>query len=192
MIPDHRPSPTIRDTSPDELVAGAIAAGIEEVYLDAFSAPPYHEDRSAARAFVERLRSQADREGHRLPVALEGGRVLGFAYGYTTRPGQWWHDRVTPELEPSLVERWFADAFVLVEFAVLGGARGRGIGGALLDHTLRGQPQRTALAMAHQEANPAVSFYLARGWRVLAEGFRFHERDASRLILGRELPQGEQ
>jgi hypothetical protein len=65
-----------------------MAAGIEAVCADAFVGPPYNEPESSAPAFVDRLRSETDREGWRLVVAEQTGRTLGFAYGYATRPGQ--------------------------------------------------------------------------------------------------------
>lgn len=46
------------------------------------------------------------------------------------------------------------------------------------------------MTMTQQHENPAVDFYLRRGWRVLFEEFRFHERDAARLILGHEMGDG--
>ena len=45
--------------------------------------------------------------------------------------------------------------------------------------------------MTHQDDNPAVGFYIKRGWRILAEDFRFYEHDARRVILGIELPREE-
>jgi GNAT superfamily N-acetyltransferase len=188
MVPEQPVQPaSIRAVSPAELGQGSVAAGIEAVYADAFAGPPYNEPESAAPAFVSRLRSEVDREGWRLVVAGHSGLTLGFAYGYVTRPGQWWHDQVTPVLDPELVERWLADAFVLVEFAVLHAARSQGVGRRLQEGILRGLPQAKALTMTHQHENPALHFYLAHGWRVLADGFRFHEREHSRAILGREL-----
>lgn len=95
----------------------ALVAGIEAVYRDVFTAPPFSESVDAARAFVERLQDQVDLEGFRLVVAEAEGEVQGFAFGYETRRGQRWHDRVVPTIDAALVDRWFVDAFCLAAFA---------------------------------------------------------------------------
>lgn len=183
------PELQVRKVSPATLRQDSLTNGIKQVYLDAFGAPPYHENHGAAEAFVERLHAQTGREAYRLLVAQREARVLGFAYGHALAPGQWWFDRVTPALAPDVVERWFPHAYGLVELAVHSSARGTGIGGSLHDRLLQDLPHRTAVTMAH-EAAPAVAFYRARGWRTLTDGFRFHERDRPRLILGLELESG--
>lgn len=178
---------SVRSLSTDDLQVGSAAAGIREVYADAFTGPPHNEPENAAASFVERLESESNRAGWKLLVAEQHGEISGFVYGYVTRPGQWWHDRVISGLEPELVQHWFSDSFVLVEFAVKRSARGKGVGTRLHDAVLDSLPQRTAVAMTHENDNPAVGFYRARGWQVIAGGLRFHAGDASRLILGKEL-----
>lgn len=180
---------SIQSVLPEKLHQGSTTTGVEEIYKEVFSGPPYYEPESSASAFVERLQDQTDREGWRLLTAEQNGRLLGFVYGYISRPGQWWHDRVTPALEPGLVEQWFKNSFVLVEFAVRPSAQGQGVGSRLYDAIHNDVPQPMALTMTNQDENPAVNFYLNRGWQVLDEGFRFHDGDAPRLILGCELPR---
>lgn len=96
-------------------------------------------------------------------VATQDSHLLGPIYGYVTRPGQWWHDRVTPALDSDLVERWFRDSFVLVEFAVRPDSQGQGVGWRLHEAVLTDLPQPTAVTITHQQDNPAVSFYGNRG-----------------------------
>ncbi|MEX2536236.1 MAG: GNAT family N-acetyltransferase [Trueperaceae bacterium] len=175
---------SIKSVSPEELHRASTV--IEEIYKEVFCGPPYYEPESSASAFVGRLQGQAGREGWRLLAAEQHGHMQGFVFGYISRPGQYWHDRVTPALKAGLVERWFQNSFVLVEFAVRPAAQGRGIGSRLHDAILDDTPQPMALTMTNQDENPAVRFYLNRGWHVLGEGFRFHDRDAPRLILGCE------
>lgn len=180
---------TIQSVLPETLHQGSTTSGIREIYKELFSGPPYYEPEGSASAFVERLQNQTDREGWRLLTAEQNGPLLGFVYGYISRQGQWWHDRVTSEFEPALVEQWFEDSFVLVEFGVRASARGQGIGSRLHDAILNEIPNQVALTMTHQEKNPVVAFYLNRGWQVLRKGFRFHGRDTPRLVLVRERPR---
>ena len=177
----------ITEVSASELAQQRVSKGIEDSYFDAFSQPPYNEGRGAAKAFLERLKSQTDRPGYRLLIAEEEGEILGFLYGHASEPGQWWHDHVTPKLTSSVVDRWFTDAFVIVELAVQSHARGRGTGSSLLQAVLQDAAQGTALTMTHQIGNPALDFYVRHGWRVLATNFRFSETDAASVVLGIDL-----
>lgn len=180
----------VRSLSPGDLRRGSSSVEIQDVYIDAFTEPPYNEPASAGASFVERLQGETDRPGWTLLVAEQNGRIAGFAYGYVTEPGQWWHDRVTAGLEPELVRRWFTESFVLVEFAVKRAARGKGLGSRLHDCLLDSQSQPTMVTMTHEHENDALAFYRQRGWQVVADGFRFSHGDASRMILGREAVPG--
>jgi hypothetical protein len=44
------------------------------------------------------------RDGFRLARAYGGHALLGFAYGYTGRPGQWWTDNARIVLEPEVAD----------------------------------------------------------------------------------------
>jgi ribosomal protein S18 acetylase RimI-like enzyme len=146
---------------------------VADVYREAFGASPYFEgEREVARFAEEALPRHAAREGFRCAVAREEGVVVGFAYGYTTAPGQWWHDWVTSLLGPALAEEWMTDAFELVELAVRPAAQGRGTGGRLHDVVLAARPHRTALLSTRDEDTPARRLYRRRGWVPLREGWR--------------------
>src|ERR671936_2380841 len=48
----------------------------------------------------DRVPRHAGREGFVFLGAFEpGGRLVGFVYGYTGAPGQWWYDRVAAALD---------------------------------------------------------------------------------------------
>lgn len=178
---------SIRFLSPDDLRRGSSSDELRDVYIDAFTEPPYNEPASAGASFIERVQSEIDRPDWTLLVAEQNQRISGFAYGYVTEPGQWWHDRVSAWLEPELVQRWLTRSFVLVEFAVERAARGKGVGSRLHDGLLESLSHPTMVTMTHEHENHAVAFYRQRGWQVVADGFRFSHGDASRLILGREV-----
>lgn len=46
----------------------------------------------------------AVREGFRLARVRQDGELVGFAYGYTGRHGQWWTDHVARVLDPAVAE----------------------------------------------------------------------------------------
>lgn len=114
------------------------------------------------------------------------GRAVAMAYGHTTCPGQWWHDRVEPELPPESAG-WLDDCFVLVELAVLPEYRRRGIARGLLERLLRSRTEARAALSTQEDNEPALALYAALGWRPIAGPMRFAPAGTPFVILGREL-----
>jgi ribosomal protein S18 acetylase RimI-like enzyme len=111
------------------------------------------------------------REGFRLARAYDAGSLVGFAYGYTGEPGQWWTDSVRPLLEPEVAESWLGGHFELVSLGVLPVARRRGIARGLMHLLLREVPHDRMLLMTTADTDdPARRLYAAEGWRVLGPG----------------------
>lgn len=170
--------------------AGELSAAIVRVYAAAFSQPPYLRGEPEALTFADVFSRQRSRAGFRCIVAREGlqGALVGFVYGFTSLPGQWWHDQVTQRLSAEQRERWLSDAFELTELAVLPTHQGQGIGGQLHDRVLLGLPQRTAVLSTMQVETPAMALYRKRGWRVLLTNFLFSGAVRMYAILGKDLP----
>ena len=113
----------------------------------------------------------AVREGFRLARVRVAGDLVGFAYGYTGRRGQWWTDHVAEALGPELAEEWLDGHFELVSIGVLPAYRGRGLGARLLDEVTDGLPnERWLLTTTADETDPARRLYAGRGWQVLGAG----------------------
>src|SRR3954470_16092936 len=91
------------------------------------------------------------REGFRLARAYDGGSLVGFAYGYTGEPGQWWTDNVRPLLEPEVAESWLGGHFELVSIGVLPAARRRGIARGLMRVLLQDLSHHRLLLMTRAE-----------------------------------------
>ncbi len=161
---------------------------IVDVYADAFGPPPYSRGPGHAASFRESLARHAGRAGFRCVVALDAhGAVLGFTYGYTGAPGQWWTDCVRAGMPPALAARWMDGHFELVELAVRPEAQGRGIGARLHDTLLEGLPHRTALLSTIEAETRALHLYRRRGWVVLLTHFFFPNVPEPYLILGLDL-----
>lgn len=143
------------------------------VYREAFGQPPYFETASGAERFGGQLSQHTQRVGFRCLVARDAGQVVGFAYGYTSGQGQWWHDRVAAALDPATERRWLERAFELVELAVTPQRQGEGIGSRLHDALLTGLPHRTAVLSTMDTETRARQMYLKRGWRYLLRQFTF-------------------
>jgi ribosomal protein S18 acetylase RimI-like enzyme len=113
------------------------------------------------------------RSGFRLARARVDGRVLGFGYGYTGEPGQWWTDHVAQRLDPAVAAEWLGGHFELVSIGVLAEGRGRGLGAGLLRTLTDGLPhERWVLTTSADADDPARHLYAREGWKVIGPGLR--------------------
>jgi GNAT superfamily N-acetyltransferase len=166
-----------------------VRAEIVDVYREAFGASPYFEGEAEVARFAQQaLPRHVAHAGFRCVVARDEGSVVGFAYGYTSAAGQWWHDWVVAQLDPPVAMEWTTDAFVLVELAVRPAAQGHGTGGRLHDAVLAGLPHRTALLSTRDEDTPARRLYRRRGWVPLREAVRPAPNGPPVLFMGLRLP----
>jgi ribosomal protein S18 acetylase RimI-like enzyme len=158
---------------PDEVyavMAGDIAVRASEqladVYRQAFAGPPHHEPPEAADRFRESLHRHAELPGFRAVAAWgPGADLVGFGYGHTSLPGQWWHDLVAAALAPDVVARWLDAPFVMVDLAVRPRRQREGIGGRLHDLLLESTPHPTAVLSARQDDADVQRLYHGRGWQ---------------------------
>ena len=159
-------------------------AEILALFAAAFEMP-----RDEAILFVNAIPVHARRRAFRFVAARDEmtGRLLGFVYGYTSEPGQWYHDTVRAALGPALAAQWLADTFEFTEFAVLPEAQRRGIGGRLHDTILAGLPHRTALLSTYQGETAALRLYRRRGWQTLLGDYVFPGGERVYVLMGLEL-----
>jgi len=167
----------------------ALKDSIVAAYLAAFSLPPYSKTFAEAQDFAFRFPRHVAREDFRCLVAQEARNspVLGFAYGYACREGQWWRDQVYPALQPAARAEWLSDALEFVELAVVPEAQGRGLGRKLHNSLLEGVPHRTAVLSTLQAETTGLILYRQHGWITLLEKFRFPGVIQPYLILGKHL-----
>lgn len=126
------------------------------------------------------------REGFRLARAYAAGRLVGFGYGYTGKPGQWWTDQASNILPKPVADEWLGGHFELVSIGVLAEQRGGGVGRALLRTLCSGLAQERWLLMTTADAeDPARHLYAADGWKVVGPGL-----GDAQVIMGRRRPTG--
>jgi ribosomal protein S18 acetylase RimI-like enzyme len=115
------------------------------------------------------------------------GKLLGFGYGYTTSPGQWWHDLVRRALA-SEDEGWLTNAFELSEMHVLPAAQGVGIGRRVLE-TLAADIAHDAMLLSTPDAETrAFRLYRRLGFTDLARNYLFPGDSRPFAVLGSRLP----
>lgn len=159
----------------------AARAEILALFAAAFAMP-----REEAALFINSIAVHAQRAHFRFLAARDAatGQLLGFVYGYTSEPGQWYHDTVRTARGPDLAARWLENAFEFTEFAVQPEAQGRGVGGRLHDTILAGLPHRTAILSTYQGDSPAVRLYHRRGWQTLVSDYVFPGGERAYLLMG--------
>lgn len=138
------------------------------------------------------IASHVHRRDFRAVASLDSrGTLLGFGYGYTSEPGQWWHDQVRGALSREDRKRWLSDCFEVVELHVRPPAQGHGLGAAQLRSLLSMTTASTTL-LSTPEADEATS----RAWRLyrrfgfvdVVRNFRFPGDTRLFAVLGRMLP----
>src|SRR5690242_19658174 len=102
------------------------AARVDEAMGIYVKAMRYPEHTGVQRAVSARKHVTHDGFAARAAV-LHDGSLIGFGYGYTTRPGQWWHDLVRNAVTAEVAREWLHDAFELSELHVLPEYQGHGI-----------------------------------------------------------------
>jgi len=115
------------------------------------------------------------------------GAMVGFGYGYTSLPGQWWHDLVQRAVIQD-ADYWLAEAFELSELHVLPAAQGQGIGERLLRSLADGLPHRTMLLSTPEGDNRAWRLYRRLGFEDLARNHLFPGDHRPFGVLGAPLP----
>ncbi|MFI1016607.1 GNAT family N-acetyltransferase [Streptomyces sp. NPDC020965] len=143
------------------------AEGIRAVYADAFTGPPWHEDPATADTYPARLSEDATRPGFTAALTVEGTTVLGFAVGWTTPdrlPADRCYPRVAAALGPDRTRSWLCGGREIDELAVHTGARGLGVGAALLAALTADAPAARSWLLTSAHADAALSFYRRLGW----------------------------
>ena len=120
----------------------------------------------------------------RLFMAAIDANPLGFAYGYRTLPGQWWHDQVRDSLISAGHTQWLENSIELAEIAVLPQFQGRGIGTRLIDAFLDSVAQPVLLALEAEDSR-THTLYAAHGFQDLLTNFHYTGFEDRIIIMGR-------
>lgn len=164
----------------DQLALGL--DGLLDVYAEAMVVDP-----AAASGRRPIVTAHLDRDGLRAVAAHEQGELVGVAYGYLGRPGQWWHDQVRAAMGEDAARDWLDGAFEVCELHVRPGHQGRGLGAALLTDLLDGTGAPTAVLSTPDEETRARGFYRARGWTDLVRRLHFPGDPRAFAVLGLRL-----
>jgi ribosomal protein S18 acetylase RimI-like enzyme len=163
------------------------AARVDEamaIYVRAMQYPGYTGSQRAVTA-----RRHTVNEGFACRAAQDSdGALIGFGYGYTTRPGQWWHDLVHKALSREAAAEWLADSFELSELHVMPEYQGKGLGRLLLEGLAAGIPHSAMLLSTPDADTRAFRLYRHAGFVDLARHYLFPGDARPFAVLGARLP----
>lgn len=155
-----------------------------DIYAQAMQYPPH-----AARQRAATARRHVQNAGFACRAAvLPDGTLVGFGYGYTTAPGQWWHDLVRRALSRELCDDWLRDAFELSELHVLPAFQGYGIGRELLTQLAQSIGHAAILLSTPDADTRAFRLYRDLGFVDLRRHYLFPGDARPFAVLGARLP----
>lgn len=125
-------------------------------------------------------------------IATHDDGLVGFGYGFTGRPGQWWHDVVQATLRVEYGERftddWLASPFEVGELHVHPDWQGAGIGRALITGLCAERTERTVLLSTQDAETRARRLYRSLGFTDLLTAYRFPGGGEPYAVMGAPLP----
>jgi GNAT superfamily N-acetyltransferase len=123
---------------------------------------------------------------------VSDGRVVGFAYAFHGRLGQWWYDAVWAGLERSggqgCAASWLADCLEVAEVHVRTDRQRAGIGTQMLMRLTGGRSERTAVLSTPDRDTTARRLYRRIGFCELLAGYSFPGGSPPYIVMGAELP----
>lgn len=155
-----------------------------DIYVQAMSYPPHAGSQRAVTA-----RRHAGLRGFACRAALlEDGTLVGFGYGYTTAPGQWWHDLVRKALDRAQTREWLSNAFELSELHVRPEYQGAGTGRVVLTELAAAIPHDAMLLSTPDIDTRAFRLYRHLGFVDLRRHYLFPGDVRPFAVLGARLP----
>ncbi|WP_051359567.1 GNAT family N-acetyltransferase [Paucisalibacillus globulus] len=118
---------------------------------------------------------------------MDENAVIGFAYGYTSTPGQFYHDLLRMSLENSNQESWLEDCLEFVELAVHPNHRRKKLGQELVATLLEDSQNQTAILTTQKNNTSALLLYEKLNWEVLEHNFKLGETTEPYIIMGKKL-----
>lgn len=123
-----------------------------------------------------------------LAALTASGKVVGYVYGTSTLPGQWWPDRIAPVIGREPAERRLYGSFCVTELGVLPEHRRHGLATRLMRALLADVPHRRVTLSTECDNLPARALYEGLGFGYLVECMRFTQGGEDYAVLDRSLP----
>ena len=163
-----------------ELASNEIIQQVSDLYKEVW--------KSEDNSIKERIIKHSSYKGYRGFVILsKEDKVIGFSYGYTSLPGQFYHELLAKEFNSEEYHNWLQDCFEFVELSVHPSYRKQGLGKLLSTKLLENLENKTAILTTQNDNNSARSLYESLHWKVLKEAFYPSNSKQPYVIMGKEL-----
>jgi GNAT superfamily N-acetyltransferase len=140
------------------------------VYTEAFAEPPYNEGPDDVAAAFRRFRSLTRKATFRAALArAEDGEPIGMAYGYLLGPDTGWWDQLTEPVPADMRREDGHRTFGLMELAVRGPWRRKGVARRLHDSLCNGMEAERVLLNVDPASKAASTVYRVWGYRKIGE-----------------------
>lgn len=151
---------------------------IKQIYAQALG---YNE--SASDFLITRiLKSDENKLNTLLIGAFEEDVLIGFAFGFDFKRGNWWADQIDSSLPTN--EDWYKSSFEFNELAVYPNKQGKGHGQALMKKLMESvEHSYILLGTAKEENDSVIRFYHRLGFENLIDPFYYPGNEYSASII---------
>ncbi|MFB4158473.1 GNAT family N-acetyltransferase [Geomicrobium sp. JSM 1781026] len=147
---------------------------------------------SESSTIQERMKLHYEYEGFLgLQVIGPKDELYGFVYGYTSKPGQYYHERLKSNLPSPVYEQWLSSCFELSELVVHPSARRKGVARYLLEHITTVVRHDTAILTTQEANKKARALYEQLGWQTISETFYPSSLLEPYVIMGKNLEEAD-
>ncbi|WP_367617761.1 GNAT family N-acetyltransferase [Shouchella xiaoxiensis] len=112
--------------------------------------------------------------------------LIGFAYGYTSSPGQYYHDLLAAALTADR-RQWLDDCFEFVELVVDKAMRRLGGGRILVQSLMEATDCQKALLTTQMANQPAITLYKQLNWVAIQDDFLPSSSGEPYVMMGKVL-----
>ncbi len=134
------------------------------LYAEVYAEPPYCEGPEDVADFADTWEQRCERPGHRLVLAHDDERPVGFAFGYRLPAHTAWWRGLLASVDAGLVTETGTRTYAINELAVLLAYRRRGIGAAMHELLVGDQSVERVTLLSRPEAEAAQAAYRALGY----------------------------
>ncbi|WP_100013176.1 GNAT family N-acetyltransferase [Lentibacillus sediminis] len=137
---------------------------------------------------IKNINKHTNYEGFRgFQARDEEGNIIGFTYGYTSLPEQFYRQKIAEQLSEAEIKIWLSSCFEFVELAVDATYKRLGIGSKLHDVLLEEVDHNTSILTTNVENSPAVNLYQKKGWKVIKSHAPVISEDSLQVIMVKEI-----
>ncbi|MER5625259.1 GNAT family N-acetyltransferase [Streptosporangium sp. NPDC002544] len=143
----------------------ALTGTVCDLYQAVFSLPPFNGNRAEfanQRSYLPRL---MDRPGFRLTTARSGPEFVGFGYGYLLPADAGWWTGLAEPVDEEFAAETGTRTFAIIDYGVLPGWRGLGVGHRIHDELIAGSGAERATLSVQPRAARTRAIYRRWGWR---------------------------